>query len=146
MSATGRILLVGGSEPESRAISLLLQMDGITAHRVASADKAMACLSEQIDVVLCDIDLGALSGLDLMRLWHKQKPETLFVVLTSHGTIESAVAAIKAGAYEYLVKPIRRDKLIPLIRAAIEQPRKPEPVRSNRILPDNELIFWLEVR
>ena len=73
------------------------------------------------------MELDDLTGLDLMRFWHKQKPQTQFVILDRQGSIENAVAAIKAGASEYLVKPVGREKLLTIVRQAIEKMRKTVP-------------------
>src|SRR5688572_2533495 len=111
MSASGRILVVEDHESERRAISQILKSEGFTVFGAENADKALGYIEENIDVVLSDLHMGDVSGLDLLQLWKKRRPETQFILLTGHSSINSAVEAIKGGAYDYLTKPINSDEL-----------------------------------
>jgi two-component system, NtrC family, response regulator HydG len=126
MSIAGRVLVVEDSEIERRSISQLLRSHGHIVFPVECVDKALGYLNEGIDAVLCDICLGELSGLDLLALWKKQRPRTRFILITGHSSISGAVAAIKAGAYDYLTKPLSHDKLVLLIRHTIDAARQEE--------------------
>jgi DNA-binding NtrC family response regulator len=80
----------------------------------------MGHLGEQIDIVLSDVSLGAgLGGLDLLKLWKKQQPEGQFILLTGQSRLPDAVAAIKAGAFDYLAKPVALELVPGLIERAI---------------------------
>src|SRR5215208_7075777 len=118
MSASGRILVVEDHEGERRAISQILKSGGFTVFGAENADKAMGYLDENIDVVLSDLHMGDVSGMDLLNLWKKQRPDTQFILLTGHSSVDSAVQAIKSGAYDYLTKPINSDELVLLIQRA----------------------------
>jgi DNA-binding NtrC family response regulator len=75
MSAShGRVLVVEDNETERRAISQLLKAEGFTVFGSESADKALSYLEENIDVVLSDLHMGDVSGMDLLQLWKKQRP------------------------------------------------------------------------
>src|SRR5579885_2845693 len=106
MTSAGRILLVEDHESERRAMSQILKAEGFTVLGAENADKAIGYMDENIDVVLSDLHMGDVSGIDLLHLWKKQKPETQFILLTGHSSVDSAVEAIKSGAYDYLTKPI----------------------------------------
>ena len=124
MSSAGRLLVVEDHEAERRAVSQVLRNEGYTVFTAENADKALGYLDEGIDVVLSDLYMGDVSGLDLLQLWKKKKPETLFLLFTGHSSIDSAVEAIKAGAYDYITKPINPDELCLLIRRAFEAMQK----------------------
>src|SRR5579871_2736079 len=126
MSNTGKVLVVEDHETERRAVTAILKAEGFAVFGAESADKALGYLDESIDVVLSDLHLGDVSGLQLLQLWKKRRPETQFILLTGHSSVDSAVEAIKGGAYDYLTKPINTDELVMLIRRAVEMLRKDE--------------------
>ena len=83
-------------------------------------DKALGYLGENIDVVLCDVSLGGeAGGLDLLKLWKKQRAAGQFILLTGQSRVSDAVAAIKAGAAEYLAKPVSQEQLAEMLERAI---------------------------
>ena len=124
MSSVGRLLVVEDHESERRAVVLVLRNEGYTVYSAENADKALGYLDEDIDVVLSDLYMGDVSGLDLLGLWKKKRPDTQFILFTGHSSIDSAVEAIKAGAYDYITKPVNPDELILLIRRAIDSMQK----------------------
>lgn len=132
MSSSGRLLVVEDHEAERRAVSQVLRNEGYTVFTAENADKAMGYLEEGVDLVLSDLYMGDVSGLDLLSLWKKKKPETQFLLFTGHSSIDSAVEAIKAGAYDYVTKPINPDELCMLIRRALETMRKDRELESLR--------------
>ena len=76
--------------------------------------------SEPMDVVLTDLRLGNESGLDVLRLCQKQFPPPPCVVMTAYGSVESAVEAMRQGAYDYLTKPLDLDRAQLLLRRAVQ--------------------------
>ncbi len=132
MSTPGRVLVVEDSESERRALSQILKTQGLTVFAADSADKALGYMDENIDVVLSDLYMGDVSGLDLLNLWKKKVPSTEFILLTGHGGIESAVEAIRSGAYDYIAKPVNPDELILLIKRAIDAKQKDKELDTLR--------------
>src|SRR5215217_3382326 len=132
MSSSGRILVVEDHESERKIISQLLRSEGFTVFGAENADKALGYIDENIDVVLSDLHMSDVSGLDLLQLWKKRRPETQFILLTGHSSINSAVEAIKGGAYDYLTKPINSDELILLIKRALETMSKDKEIDNLR--------------
>jgi two-component system response regulator HydG len=124
MATNGRVLVVEDNEAERKALGQLLKAEGFTVFGAESADKAMGYVDENPDVVLSDLHLGDVSGIDLLQLWKKRKPETQFILLTGHSSLNSAVEAIKSGAYDYITKPINPDELILLVKRAVESIQK----------------------
>jgi DNA-binding NtrC family response regulator len=95
-------------------------------HRVEEAREGREGLSRllagEFDLVVTDLRLPGLSGMDLLREGKKEKPGTRWIVITAFGSISSAVEAMKAGAYDYLAKPLHNpDELRHVIRRALRE-------------------------
>jgi DNA-binding NtrC family response regulator len=105
---------------------------GYRAAASDSADQAMRLLeSQNIDVVLLDLKLPGTGGLEILRQIKSRRPDIEVIVITGHGTVESAVQAMKAGAYDFMTKPFSLDELKLLLeRVAAHLKLKTE----NRIL------------
>src|SRR6476619_8262355 len=112
MSSAGRILVVEDHETERRAILQILKSEGFTVFGAEDADKAMGYVDENIDVVLSDLHMGDVSGIDLLQLWKKQHPETQFILVTGERAPSNIVEAMKNGAYDYVTKPINIEELV----------------------------------
>jgi DNA-binding NtrC family response regulator len=132
MTTAGRVLVVEDHEGERRAIMQILRSEGFTVFGAEDADKAMGYIDENIDVVLSDLQMGDVSGIDLLNLWKQRKPDVQFILLTGHSSINSAVEAIKAGAYHYLTKPINPDELILLMKRSLESVSKDKEIDNLR--------------
>jgi DNA-binding NtrC family response regulator len=132
MTSAGRVLVVEDHEGERRAIMQILRSEGFSVFGAEDADKAMGYIDESIDVVLSDLQMGDVNGIDLLNLWKGRKPDVQFILLTGHSSINTAVEAIKAGAYHYLTKPINPDELILLIRRSVEAVSKDKEIDNLR--------------
>ncbi len=124
MSNAGRVLVVEDNETERRALMQILKGDGLQVYGAEDADKAMGYADENIDVVLSDLHMGDVSGIDLLQLWKKQHPETQFILVTGERAPANIVEAMKSGAYDYVTKPLNLEELKLLIRRAIESKEK----------------------
>src|SRR3954471_2850843 len=124
MSNAGRVLVVEDNETERRALMQILKADGFTVYGAENADKAMGYADENMDVVLSDLHMGDVSGIDLLQLWKKQKPDTMFILLTGERAPANIVEAMKKGAYDYVTKPLNGEELALLVRRAIESTQK----------------------
>ena len=132
MATAGRVLVVEDHEPERRAVSLILKSEGFTVFGSESADKAMGYIDENIDIVISDLNMGDVSGMDLLQLWKKKQPDTQFILVSGQATVHSAVEAMKNGAFDYLTKPIIADELVLLIRRAIDGQKKDKEIDNLR--------------
>jgi two-component system, NtrC family, response regulator HydG len=132
MAMAGRVLVVEDDDAQRRAVSSILKSEGWTVLAAENADKALSYVEENIDVVLTDLQMGDVSGIDLLNLWKHKNPETQFILLTGHSSINSAVEAIKAGAFDYLTKPVNTDELVLLIKRAIESVNKDKEIDNLR--------------
>jgi len=110
----------------------LLKQEGFTIYGAENADKALSYVDENIDIVLTDLNMGDVSGIRLLQLWKQRKPDTQFIVFTGEKSTKSAVEAMKAGAYDYITKPVDTDELILLIRRALDGMQKDKELDSLR--------------
>ena len=116
-----RILIVDDEEGVCFAFEKFLKGEGHQPVACSTAEKALSLIkSEQPDLVITDIRLPGISGLDLLKRVKKEHPEISVIVVTAYSTMSTAVEAMKTGAYEYLVKPINLDEAKIHIDRALE--------------------------
>lgn len=132
MNNSGHLLVVEDDELERKALVHRLKAEGFTVFGAENADKAFGYVDEQVDVVLSDLHMGDVSGIDLLNLWKQKKPDTHFIVLTGEPSSSAAVQAMKAGAYDYINKPVNFDELTIVIRRAIDSNRKEKEIDDLR--------------
>ncbi|MDP3017092.1 MAG: sigma-54 dependent transcriptional regulator [Deltaproteobacteria bacterium] len=90
----------------------------ITTHDSLEASKILK--KEEFDIIITDLKMKGLKGLDLLEETKRVSPLTPVIIITAFGTIESAIQAMKMGAYDYITKPFQMDELILTVRKALE--------------------------
>src|SRR4051812_791154 len=115
-------LLVGDDEPSIlHFFRRAFPGPDVTLLTAASAAEGLAAVErDRPDVVILDVDLGGESGLDLFRRVHEVDPKIPVVFITGHGTADTAIEAMRLGAYEYLLKPLELEHLTDLVDRAFE--------------------------
>ena len=131
-NSRGRVLVVEDSRAEREALTRLLSRSGFTTLSAENADKAIAFRDQSIDVVLSDLHMGEVSGIDLLSVWKQTRPNTQFILLTGQSSIATAVQAIRAGAYDYITKPVDPGDLEHTISRAIDAKRKERELEDLR--------------
>jgi two-component system response regulator HydG len=116
-------VLVVDDEPANLAsIEKIFQRDGM---RVLTADGAKAalelCRTHRVQVVLTDLMMPGISGLELLRAIKQLSPDTEVVMMTAYGTVETAVQAMREGAYDFVEKPLKRMTIVKSVRKAAER-------------------------
>jgi len=106
---------------EKEGYKVLTSLDGNTAIRIAS--------EQPIDLIVSDLSMPEMDGIELLGRIKPAHPDIPFIILTGFGTIETAVKAMKLGAYDYITKPIHRDHLLVTVKKAIEYRRLTLEVR-----------------
>lgn len=115
---------------------------GYRAFAAASVGSALAILAEaHIDLVISDLQLPDGSGLDLLDKVRAEHPHTIFIVMTAFGTVNTAVHAMKAGAYDYLPKPVHPFELKAVVSRALEHYSLVEEVQILRRTLDEKYRF-----
>ncbi len=120
----GRILVVEDNAVERQALTKLLRTVGYEVSSAENADKALSYVDEGFDVVLSDLHMPDTTGIELLNLWRNRQAETQFILITGQSSVNTAVEAIKAGAYDYITKPIDPDDLEIHLDRAVEARRK----------------------
>ncbi len=117
-----RILVVDDELSMREFISILLEREGYDVLTAADAATALSRLAaSDIDLVISDVQMPGLSGLELLSRIKKDAPETAVLMITAFSTAEQAVEAMKLGAYDYLAKPFKVDEIKILVRNALEK-------------------------
>lgn len=117
----GRILVVDDESSARGALSEILQDEGYKVRTAADGFRALAAASEFApDVVLTDLKMPGMDGLALMERIKETLPDVAVVLMTAFGAVESAVAAMHAGAANYLTKPLNSDELLVVLDRCLE--------------------------
>ena len=117
------VLVIDDEMDIREIISDILKDEGFSSRTAANSTQAFKAIAEKVpNAVILDIWLqgSELDGLGILEIIKKQYPLMPVIVISGHGTIETAVSAIKMGAYDYLEKPFTHDKLIILLKRACE--------------------------
>jgi PAS domain S-box-containing protein len=131
-----RILVVDDEVDACVLIREFLSRQGYDIHIAATAKMAIAFLAENcFDLVLLDLVMPDVNGLQVMEQIQEQCPDTLVIIMTGYATIESAVEGLKKGAYHYLKKPLRPEELARTIENGLEYRR----TRAERNQAEQEL-------
>ncbi|MBM4320517.1 MAG: sigma-54-dependent Fis family transcriptional regulator [Deltaproteobacteria bacterium] len=117
-----RILVVEDEASMRQFLQILLTRNGHIVALAGSGEEALEALAEQeFDLVLTDLKLGGVDGLQVLQRTKAIAAETQVIVLTAYATTETAVQAMKAGAYDYVMKPFRVDALEEIVKKALEK-------------------------
>jgi len=133
--APERILVVDDEPNMLGLFKKILEKEGYEVVTALSGEEAFEQLNrESFDLLISDLKMPGLSGLDLIRKVKELNPTLPCIVLTAFGTIESAVTAMKEGAYDYLTKPVNNDEIRLVVKKAMDMyrlNREVEKLRGN---------------
>ena len=119
---SGRILVVDDEENVLVTIEAILRMDGYDIDTAVSGERALELIGQNdYDVVLTDLRLEDMSGQDILAAIRQRSPATVSVMLTGYASLESALAALREGAYDYLIKPSDPEELRATVRRGFER-------------------------
>jgi two-component system, NtrC family, response regulator AtoC len=115
-------ILVVDDEPNlRRVLGAQLMRDGYEVHSVGDGEEALKILREQyIDVVITDLRMPKLDGMQLLRQALALEPELPIVIITAHGSVDNAVEALKTGAFDYITKPFDQNEVRNVIQKALK--------------------------
>ena len=122
MTNAAQILIVDDEVNIRNALVTLLERKGHRARGVATAEEALDLLETTgMDLVITDLRMPGIGGMEFLRRLHAKWPGTEVVVMTAYGSIETAVEAMRSGAYDYLAKPIDRERFPIVVEKALER-------------------------
>lgn len=131
-----RILVVDDEKGMRDFLSIMLNKDGYEVVCAANGAEAFSLLQREIfDLVISDVKMPDTNGIDLLRAIKDLSAETVVIMITAYGTTESAVEAMKLGAYDYITKPFKVDEIRLIIQKALEKGR----LRRENILLRREI-------
>ena len=116
------ILVIDDEKAIRKALTEILTFEGFTVEEAADGAEGAKKIKEgNYDCILCDIKMPKMDGLEVLQLAREEKPDTPFIVISGHGNIETAVDAVKKGAYDYISKPPDLNRLLITIRNAMDK-------------------------
>jgi DNA-binding NtrC family response regulator len=119
------ILIVDDDRNIRRVLTGLLQEAGHSTLEAPDVDGALTVIREgSIDAIISDLKMPGKSGLDLLAANRSLKPSVPVIMITAHGNIETAVAAMKKGAYDFITKPFDEEELLRSVRKALSESEK----------------------
>ena len=122
MSVQPRILVVDDERSMQEFLEILLRKEGYDVATAGDVPGALIALdSDDFDLVISDIQMPDRSGLDLLRALRQAQPEIVVIMITAFATTETALAAMKEGAYDYITKPFKVDEIKLVVKKALEK-------------------------
>ena len=126
-----KVLVVDDEESVVVTIKAILQLDGYNVATTTSGAKARAMVRDvEYDLVLTDLRLEDGDGLDVLKAVRERYPQTVTIMLTGYASLESAIQALRAGAYDYLVKPSEVEELRATVARGLERRHLGQEVRQ----------------
>lgn len=122
MARSEKILLIDDEETSCKALSLLLLNDGYSVETARSGEEALDLLEKQsYDLIISDLFLPGINGIEILKKTREAAPHTCFIMITGNATAETAVEAMKEGAFDYITKPFNFEKLKLQVAKALEK-------------------------
>ncbi len=132
MKSKGSILIVDDEKGQRDILNLILKKEGYDIVDVPGVREALAQLEKlEFDLIMTDLKMQGQSGLDLLEKVLADDPQQCIIMMTAHGSVDSAVQAMRKGAFDYLEKPLERDNLVLTLMRAFERIGL---MRENRVL------------
>ncbi len=116
-----RVLLVDDEPSILSVLSALLKAESYEVTPVLGGEKAREMLrSEIFDLMISDIRMSPVNGMELLRQAHEERPQMPVIMLTAYGSVETAIEALKLGAFDYVTKPFKVDELLITVQRALD--------------------------
>jgi DNA-binding NtrC family response regulator len=138
-AVTIRVLLVDDEEEFVEALAERLEVRGFDVATALSGAEALRRIEErEIDLVILDVQMPGLDGVEALRQIKQRKPLVEVIMLTGHGTMQTAIDGMKLGAFDFLLKPTETEELVEKIRRAYD--RKAEQDQRIREAEISEIV------
>ncbi|MBN2804244.1 MAG: sigma-54-dependent Fis family transcriptional regulator [Deltaproteobacteria bacterium] len=122
MSEQKRLLIVDDDKNNLLALSKVFDKEGLNVITALSGKEALEiCRNFTVDIVLTDMRMPSIDGMQLLELISDVSPDSEVVLMTAYGTVESAVEAMKKGAYDFVEKPVKRAAIVKTVNKALEK-------------------------
>ncbi|HRS96835.1 MAG TPA: response regulator, partial [Smithella sp.] len=129
------ILIVEDGQSQREQLRDFLRSEGHAVSEAENGEKALqSFLKGHFDLILLDYKMPGMDGLEVLKEVKRINPEIDVIIITAYGTIETAVEAMKAGAFDYITKPVDLDELVILVRRVTE---RRQLIQENKILRED---------
>ena len=119
---TERLLIVEDEDTLCESLQRVFMRDGYEVDRADSAEAAFKLLENRsYDLIITDIILPGISGIELLTKYRKTNPAQKVMVITAYASLTTAVESIKAGACDFIIKPLMHDEMKKAVRKALDQ-------------------------
>ena len=147
-SAQANILVMEDEESVAKGLELVLEEEGYAVDLAMNGKSAIENIqTKDFDVLVADLRLPDINGMDVIRMIRESRPDTVVVVITGYASVNSVVESMKLGAYDYLAKPFTEDQIKSTVGKALkERPVKEAPAAVPKPeSPEDALIQKREV-
>jgi DNA-binding NtrC family response regulator len=115
-----KILVIDDQDGMRRSLVILLRKEGYSVEEAENGDRAIAHLdSGHFDLVITDLKMSPGTGLDVLYYVLERHPQTDVIIMTGYGTVDSAVLAMKLGAFDYIAKPFKNEEILHRVKKSI---------------------------
>ncbi len=122
LETTAKVLVIEDDEVLRQLLIDVLNDQGYQVEATETGEEGLSTMEQDVfDIILLDINLPGMDGMDVLRLAPARQPDAQVVMMTAFGTVDTAVEAMKQGAFDYINKPFSTDELILTIRRALEE-------------------------
>src|SRR5262245_41664883 len=112
-----QVLIVDDEENMRHLLEVILKREGYDVRSVASGTEALKAIDAvETDFVLSDVRMPRMGGLDLLDTLQKRKNPPTIIMMSAYGTVDSAIDAMKRGAYDYISKPFKPDEVVLVLK------------------------------
>jgi DNA-binding NtrC family response regulator len=121
---SGNILIVEDEETLRESLERIFAKEGLSVDAAGTAEKALSLVESNLyDVIISDIVLPGMDGIEMIGKVRQDIPDQVFIVITAYASLETAIKALRAGAYDYIMKPIIHEEIKQVVRNALKQKR-----------------------
>ena len=135
-----RILIADDEHSICQAFSQLLRLEGHTPLVAGNGREAIALVrDEHPDAVFLDVMMPLLDGIEALKVIHREQPQLPVIIMTAYGTMETAMDALRQGAFDYLGKPVELERVREVLRRALHRPETaPAATADSAPVPETE--------
>lgn len=128
-----KVLVIDDDRPIRSTLKEILEFEKFTVDDAENGEEGIKKIEKQtFDLVLCDIKMPKMDGIEVLQKVQQLKPETPVVMISGHGDIETAVGAIKQGAFDFIAKPLDLNRLLVTVRNALDRNELVEETKQLR--------------
>src|SRR5215831_1911603 len=120
MVASVRILVADDEPNLRRVLGAILVREGFEVTQAQDGEEALAAVEGGVDVVITDLRMPRIDGMQVLRRMVAEHPDVPVIMITAHGSVDSAVEAVKLGAFDYLEKPFEQTQIQQVVAKAIK--------------------------